>query len=114
MQLLVGAPVLEALLPAASVDPVSNLTDLPSGVLSSVLLERPDILAAERRLIGAYASIGAARAAFFPSISLTAFGGNGERQPVGPVQRRQRGLDLCSPDRAADFQCRQEPGSRSG
>ena len=75
MQLLVGAPVLEALLPAASVDPVSNLTDLPSGVLSSVLLERPDILAAERRLIGAYASIGAARAAFFPSISLTAVGG---------------------------------------
>ena len=75
LQLLVGAPVLETLLPGASVDPVTALTDLPAGVLSSVLLERPDILAAERRLIGAYASIGAARAAFFPSISLTAVGG---------------------------------------
>ena len=83
MQLLVGAPVLDPLLPAASVDPVSNLTDLPSGVLSSVLLERPDILAAERRLIGAFASIGAARAAFFPSISLTALGGTASRSLSG-------------------------------
>ena len=75
LQLLVGAPVPETLLPDASIDAVTTLTDLPAGVLSSVLLERPDILAAERRLIGAYASIGAARAAFFPSISLTALGG---------------------------------------
>ena len=75
LQLLVGAPVPETLLPDASVDPVTALTDLPAGVLSSVLLERPDILAAERRLIGAHANIGAARAAFFPSISLTALGG---------------------------------------
>lgn len=75
MQLLVGAPVPEPMLAVASVERVSNLTDLPSGVLSSVLLHRPDILAAESRLIGAYASIGAARAAFFPSIGLTAVGG---------------------------------------
>ena len=75
LQLLVGAPVPETLLPDASVDPVTALTDLPAGMLSSVLLARPDILAAERRLVGAHASIGAARAAFFPSISLTALGG---------------------------------------
>ena len=75
LQLLVGAPVAETLLPDASVDPVTALTDLSAGMLSSVLLERPDILAAERRLIGAHANIGAARAAFFPSISLTAIGG---------------------------------------
>jgi len=75
LDLLVGAPVPETLLPDTSVDPVTTLTDLPAGVLSSVLLERPDILAAERRLIGAHANIGAARAAFFPSISLTATGG---------------------------------------
>jgi len=75
LDLLVGAPVPDTLLPDASIDPVTALTDLPAGVLSSVLLERPDILAAERRLIGAHANIGAARAAFFPSISLTALGG---------------------------------------
>src|SRR2546427_5696183 len=44
LQLLVGAPVPETLLPGASVDPVTALTDLPAGVLSSVLLARPDIL----------------------------------------------------------------------
>ena len=75
LHLLVGTPVPDTLLPDASVDPVTALTDLPAGVQSSVLLARPDILAAERRLVGAHASIGAARAAFFPSISLTALGG---------------------------------------
>ena len=83
LHLLVGAPVSEMLLPDASVDPVTALTDLPAGVLSSVLLERPDILAAERRLIGAYASIGAARAAFFPSISLTTLGGTASNSLSG-------------------------------
>jgi len=75
LHLIVGTPVPDTLLPDASVDPVTALTDLPAGVQSSVLLARPDILAAERRLVGAHASIGAARAAFFPSISLTVLGG---------------------------------------
>ena len=75
LHLLVGAPVPDALLPDASVSPVTPLADLEAGVESSALLDRPDILAAERRLVGAHANIGAARAAFFPSISLTAFGG---------------------------------------
>ena len=75
LQLLVGAPVSETLLPDASVDAIPALTDLPAGMPSSVLLQRPDILAAERRLIGAHAGIGAARAAFFPSIRLTGSAG---------------------------------------
>jgi multidrug efflux system outer membrane protein len=48
---------------------------LPEKMSSQVLLQRPDILAAEHKLKGANANIGAARAAFFPSISLTANAG---------------------------------------
>jgi multidrug efflux system outer membrane protein len=48
---------------------------MPSELSSSVLLGRPDIMAAEHQLIGANANIGAARAAFFPTVSLTASAG---------------------------------------
>ncbi|EIG7581086.1 TPA: Cu(+)/Ag(+) efflux RND transporter outer membrane channel CusC [Escherichia coli] len=44
---------------------------LPAGLSSQILLQRPDIMEAEHALIAANANIGAARAAFFPSISLT-------------------------------------------
>ncbi|MDR1360435.1 MAG: efflux transporter outer membrane subunit [Deltaproteobacteria bacterium] len=48
-----------------------RLADLPLNVSSLVLLERPEIMEAEHKLRAANADIGAARAAFFPSISLT-------------------------------------------
>ena len=51
------------------------LVEVPSGLSSEVLLQRPDIVSAEHALIGSYADIGAARAAFFPSITLTGSGG---------------------------------------
>lgn len=73
--LLVGTSVPDTLLPPAGLDSVTALRELPVGLPSSVLQERPDVLAAERTLRAANANIGAARAAFFPSISLTATAG---------------------------------------
>lgn len=70
LNLLAGSPVPEALLPSnlSSVIPPEEITP---GISSRVMLSRPDIIAAEYRLKGAYALIGAARASFFPRISLT-------------------------------------------
>uniref|UniRef100_B0SZH7 RND efflux system, outer membrane lipoprotein, NodT family n=1 Tax=Caulobacter sp. (strain K31) TaxID=366602 RepID=B0SZH7_CAUSK len=71
LRLLVGAEVPANLLPAGGVIAAQILADLPAGVTSDVLTRRPDVLAAEHALMGANANIGAARAAFFPRISLT-------------------------------------------
>lgn len=72
LNLLVGAPVEPELLPKSFDSGVTGLAELPAGLPSEVLLRRPDVLAAEHRLRAANANIGAARAAFFPSIRLTA------------------------------------------
>jgi outer membrane protein, multidrug efflux system len=77
LELLLGAALPQALQPTAAdaQATVSALVDLPAGVPSSVLLQRPDVLAAEHSLIASHADIGAARAALFPTISLTASAG---------------------------------------
>lgn len=86
LALLAGAPVPDALLPANAAAaatpgaqaqptapaPATALLALPADLPSSVLLRRPDVRAAEHALQGSHANIGAARAAFFPSITLTA------------------------------------------
>lgn len=75
LELVVGAPVPDDKLPSGIDDPGVAIAKLPSGLPSSVLLSRPDVVQAEDVLKGANANIGAARAAFFPSISLTGAGG---------------------------------------
>jgi multidrug efflux system outer membrane protein len=71
LQLLVGAPVDPALLPANIEDAGKQLREVPAGLDSTVLLRRPDVIEAEYQLKAASAEIGAARAALFPKISLT-------------------------------------------
>lgn len=80
--LLVGAPVEVP----ASEEPFNDqgmLRELRPGLPSDLLASRPDIIAAEHELRAAHASIGAARAAFFPRVMLTGSGGTASAELGG-------------------------------
>ena len=136
LTLLVGQPIPERLIPPVppvatpeaprdlsqptpTVEPAAELptfTAVPAGLPSDLLLRRPDIRAAEQQLIAANANIGAARANFFPRISLTGnlgrvsadldglFGSGGSKAwsfgpsitlPIFDMGRNQAGLDAA-------------------
>lgn len=75
LELLAGGPLDDSLLPDALPPQLDWFADVPPGLSSQILLDRPDVLAAEHDLQAANANIGAARAQFFPSLTLTASGG---------------------------------------
>ena len=72
LNLVVGSPVRGELLPQALSSSVALVRDIAPGLPSDVLLRRPDVLQAEDLLKGYNANIGAARADFFPRITLIA------------------------------------------
>jgi multidrug efflux system outer membrane protein len=71
LELLLGAPMPADLPPARPFSDADMVADVPAGLPSDLIARRPDILEAEHGLKAANANIGVARAAFFPSISLT-------------------------------------------
>lgn len=77
LELLAGDSLDDSLMPDVLPVQPEWFTEVPVGLDSTVLLDRPDVLAAEHDLMAANANIGAARAQFFPSLNLTATGGLG-------------------------------------
>lgn len=75
LELLAGQPLPAALLPSAQGEAATALPDLPGDLPATVLLQRPDLRAAEQRLQAAAFDVGAARAARFPRLRLTANAG---------------------------------------
>ena len=83
LALLLGQPVPPALLSTAGTAPLESdawLAEVPAGLSSTVLLRRPDVIAAEQTMRAADANIAAARAAFWPTIALTGQAGQASSQ----------------------------------
>jgi len=88
--LLLGTPDAVSTIPAEPREQLRLLQDVAPGAPSELLEHRPDILAAEHRLKARNADIGAARAAFFPRISLTGTYGSSSEQLSGLFQGGSR------------------------
>jgi outer membrane protein, multidrug efflux system len=83
LTLVLGQGIPTDLPPAKDMNTEGLLAQVPEGLPSNLLTHRPDILSAEHTLRAANANIGAARAAFFPSIQLTASGGTASNRLKG-------------------------------
>ncbi|KGX10727.1 efflux transporter, outer membrane factor (OMF) lipo, NodT family protein [Burkholderia pseudomallei] len=114
--LLIGEPLPDDLPAGLPLNAQNLLTDIPAGLPSDLLTRRPDIMQAEETLRAANANIGAARAAFFPKISLTSAFGYREPDARRPVQGGHGGVVVRAEHRAADLRGRaehREPRSRA-
>tara|TARA_R110002096_G_scaffold29497_12_gene88802 strand:- start:39275 stop:40690 length:1416 start_codon:yes stop_codon:yes gene_type:complete len=90
LAVLLGTPVPADLQPAEPEQLASAIAELAVGIPGEVLLRRPDVLQAEHELRAANANIGAARAAFFPSVTLTASTGTGSESLSGLFESGSR------------------------
>jgi multidrug efflux system outer membrane protein len=81
--LLLGQPLPPDLPPGLGLADQALTDQLPVGIPAEVLTRRPDVRQAEQQLIAANANIGAARAAFFPKITLTGSAGTASSQLSG-------------------------------
>ena len=98
LNLLVGEPLPVSLLNPATPDgalPAAVLADVPAGLPSDLLTRRADVRQAEQQLVAANANIGAARAAFFPRISLTASVGTASSDLSGLFRDGSWGFTLA-------------------
>jgi multidrug efflux system outer membrane protein len=86
LNLLVGSAFSTGMLPHTLSETVTSVKELSPGMPSAVLLSRPDILQAEEQLKAFNANIGAARAAFFPRITLVSNIGFGSDDLAGLFQ----------------------------
>lgn len=85
LALLLGQPAGDSR-PTARLADGSWLADVPAGLSAQVLLRRPDVIAAEQALLAAQANVAAARAAFWPTITLTGQAGQASPQLSGLFQ----------------------------
>lgn len=83
LNLVIGSTALDELLPQSLSEKLTSLQNVAPGLPSDVLLRRPDILQAENLLKAANANIGAARANFFPRITLVSSVGFGSNELAG-------------------------------
>jgi outer membrane protein, multidrug efflux system len=90
LELLLGTGVPPALPEGPALTDEELLAALPVGLPANVLVQRPDVVAAEHQLLAANADIGAARAAFFPSISMTGAGGSASDELSGLFETGSR------------------------
>ena len=97
LELLLGAPIPDGIDVSGGLDRGTTVAELEEGIPSDVLVRRPDILAAEHQLMAANAEIGAARAAFLPSIRLTGSFGTESAQLSGLFKGASRAWAF-SPD----------------
>ena len=114
LALLVGEPLPpETGAGSTPIDAQTFAKELPAGLPAELLVRRPDVRAAEHALKAANANIGAARAAFFPSIGLTGFYGNASDDLSALFQAGHTELEFHAAGAAADLQRRRQHRRRS-